>query len=65
MEEVCKGGPEVLFVGCSKANEVCLTEQARRFLTQRSIRCEVRSAVQLIDDYNRSKGRKAALIHVM
>src|SRR6185295_10972102 len=27
MEEVCKGGPEVLFVGCSKANEVCLTEQ--------------------------------------
>lgn len=65
LEEVCKGGPEVLFVGCAKANEVCLTEQAQRFLAQRSIRCEVVSAVQLVDDYNKSKARKAALIHVM
>jgi glucokinase len=65
LEEVCKGGPEVLFVGCAKAGEVRLTEQAQRFLAQRSIRCEVRSAVQLVDDYNRSKRRKAALIHVL
>ncbi len=65
LEEVCKGGPEVLFVGCAKANEVCLTDQARRFLAHRSIRCEIVSAVQLVDDYNRSKARKAALIHVM
>ena len=41
LEEVCKGGPEVLFVGCAKANEVVLTEQAQRFLAQRSIRCEI------------------------
>ena len=65
LEEVCKGGPEVLFVGCAKANEVVLTEQAQRYLAQRSIRCEVISAVQLVDEYNRSKARKAALIHVM
>ena len=65
LEEVCKGGPEVLFVGCAKANEVCLTDQARRFLAHRSIRCEIVSAVQLVDDYNRSKARKAALIDVM
>jgi glucokinase len=65
LEQVCKGGPEVLFVGCAKPDEVRLTEQAQRYLAQRSIRCEVVSAAQLVDDYNRSRARKAALIHVM
>jgi len=65
LEEVCKGGPEVLFVGCAKADEVKLTERAQRYLAQRSIHCEILSAVQLVDDYNRSKVRKAALIQVM
>ena len=64
LEEVCKGGPEVLFVGCTKPNEVVLTEQAQRYLSQRSIRCEILPAVQLVDLYNKSKARKAALIHV-
>ena len=64
LEEVCKGGPEVLFIGCAKANEVVLTEQAQRYLSQRSIRCEILPAVQLVDVYNKSKARKAALIHV-
>lgn len=58
LEDVCKGGPEVLFVGGSKANEVRLSDQAQRYLAQRSIRCEVRSAVQFVDDYNRSKGAR-------
>jgi glucokinase len=64
IEEVCKGGPEVLFVGCTKANEISLSEQAQRFLSQRSIRCEILPAVQLVEVYNKSKARKAALIHV-
>ena len=64
LEEVCKGGPEVLFIGCPKANDAVLTEQAQRYLTQRSIRCEILPAVQLVDLYNKSKARKAALIHV-
>jgi len=65
VEEVCKGGPEILFVGCAKPNEVTLSELAQRYLAQRSIRYEVLSAVQFVDDYNKSKARKAALIHVM
>ena len=64
LEDVCKGGPEVLFVGCTKSAGVTLTEPAQRFLNQRSIRCEILPAVQLVDMYNKSKARKAALIHV-
>jgi len=64
LEEVCRGGPEVLFVGCARPNEVVLTEQGQRYLSQRSIRCEILSAAQLVDVYNKSKARKAALIHV-
>ena len=41
-----------------------LTEQAQRYLSQRSIRCEILPAVQLVDVYNKSKSRKSALIHV-
>jgi len=64
IEEVCKGGPEVLFVGCTKAREIVLTEAAQRYLNQRSIRYEILPAVQLVDLYNKSKARKVALIHV-
>src|SRR5208283_660435 len=41
LEEVCKGGPEVLFIGCTKADSVVLSEQAQRYLSQRSVRCEI------------------------
>ncbi len=64
LEEICRGGPEVLYIGCAKPNEVVLTEPAQRYLSQRSIRCEILPAVQLVDVYNKSKARKAALIHV-
>jgi glucokinase len=64
LEEVCKGGPEVLFVGCTKPAEIVLGEPAQRYLRQRSIRCEILPAVQLVDFYNKSKARKAALIHM-
>jgi glucokinase len=64
LEEVCKGGPEVLFIGCAKADQVRLADQAQHYLAQRSIRCEIHSAAQLVNAYNKSKTRKAALIHV-
>ncbi len=41
IEEVCRGGPEVLFVGCTKTGEIALSESGRSgILSQRSIRCE-------------------------
>jgi glucokinase len=64
LEKVCKGGPEVLFIGAGKSSKVELTEDARRFLAQRSIKCEIQPTAKAVESYNRSKLRKATLIHV-
>ena len=64
MKKVCRGGPEILFIGAGKSGKVELTEDARRFLAQRSIQCEILPTVKAVESYNRSKLRKAALIHV-
>ena len=64
LEKVCRGGPEVLFIGAGKSGKVELTEDARRFLAQRSIQCEILPTAKAVESYNRSKLRKAALIHV-
>ena len=64
LEKVCRGGPEVLFVGSGKSGRLKLTEEAHRYLVQRSIQCEILPTGKLADRYNKSKLRKAALIHV-
>jgi glucokinase len=64
LAKVCKGGPEILFVGAGKSGQVELTEDARRFLAQRLIRCEVQPTVKAVESYNKSNRRKAALMHV-
>jgi glucokinase len=64
LEKLCRGGPEVLFIGAGRAGEVQLTEDARRFLAQRSIKCEIQPTVKAVESYSKSKLRKAALIHV-
>ena len=64
LEKVCKGGPEVLFVGAGKSGKVELTEDARRFLAQRAIKCEIQPTVKAVESYNKSKLRKATLMHI-
>ncbi len=64
LAEVCKGGPEVLFIGSDKSVEMRLSSPGQRFLSQRSIHCEILTGVQMLDAYNKSKTRKAALIRV-
>ena len=64
LENVCKGGPAVLFIGTGKEGKGELTEDGQRYLTQRSIRFEILPTTKLIEAYNKSKQRKAALIHV-
>ena len=61
---MCKGRPGGAADRLRKAEEVALSEQAQRYLSQRSIRCEIVPAAQFVDVYNKSKARKAALIHV-
>jgi len=64
LEKVCKGGPAVLFLGAGKSGKLVLTDDGRRYLAQRSIQCEIQPTAKAVDAYNRSKLRKAALIHV-
>ncbi len=64
LERVCRGGPEVLFVGTGHSGQTELTEEARRYLSQRSIECRALPTPQVAEAYNQSEQRKAALIHV-
>ena len=54
----------MLFIGAGKSGKVELTEDARRFLAQRSIKCEIQPTVKAVESYNSSKLRKATLMHV-
>ncbi len=64
LQKVCRGGPEILFVGAGKEGKVELSQEAQRYLSQRAIRCEVLPTAQAVEAYNGSKQRKAALMHV-
>ncbi|MEN6405010.1 MAG: ROK family protein [Thermoguttaceae bacterium] len=64
LEKVCRGGPEILFVGAGKSSQVELTEDAQRYLAQRSIQFELLPTDKAVERYNRSKQRKAALMHI-
>ena len=64
LEIVCRGGPEVLFIGTGRAGKAELTEDSRKYLAQRSIRCEVLPTPEIVEAYNCATQRKATLIHV-
>lgn len=64
LEEVCRGGPELLIVGSGNDGDLEVTDDARRFLSQRSIKLEVLSTPAAVDAYNKSTQRKAAMLHV-
>jgi glucokinase len=64
LRKVCRGGPEVLFLGAGQQGKMELTAEAERYLGQRAIRCEMLPTAAAAEAYNRSKQRKAALMHV-
>ena len=64
VERVCQGGPEVVFIGTGESACLSLNAEAQRYLDQRSIHWEAMPTRQVVDAYNRSKRRKAAIIHV-
>ena len=58
LQKVCRGGPEILFVGAGKEGKIELGEEAQRYLSQRAIRCEVLPTPEAVEAYNRSKQRR-------
>jgi len=64
LEKVCRGGPEIVFVGTGESGSLKVSEEALRYLSQRSIECKAVPTPQLAEVYNKSAKRKAAVIHV-
>ena len=64
LERLCKGGPEIVFIGSGHSCKVELNDEGRRYLSQRSIECQVAPTPKAVEAFNACNGRKAALIHV-
>ena len=64
LDKVCKGDPEVLFIGTGQSGFVELTDEGQQFLQERGIKFQSLPTPQIIEPYNGSRQRKAALIHV-
>jgi glucokinase len=64
LERICRGGPEIVFVGSGHQGQMTLNADAELFLSQRRIRLEVARTSELAEAYNACSERKAALIHV-
>jgi glucokinase len=62
LRDLCRGGPEILFIGAGKEGKVDLSDEAQQYLSRRAIRLEVLPTTQAVEAYNRSKQRKAALM---
>jgi glucokinase len=61
---VCKGGPEILFIGAGACGQLEMSDEAKRFLDLRRIKFKILSNSQAVASYNKSKRRRAALLHV-
>jgi hypothetical protein len=62
--KVCRGGPEVLFVGTGHSGQIEVTEEAKQYLSQRAIELRAVPTPEVAEAYNKSDQRKAAVIHV-
>ncbi|MFP4053471.1 MAG: ROK family protein [Phycisphaerae bacterium] len=64
VRKVCKGGPEVLFIGIGFDQPVAVSEEAVRFCRDRHMECEIGPTGEIVEAYNCCKRRKAALLRV-
>ena len=64
LARTCKSDPDVLIIGTGQEGTAELTEDGSAFLKDRGIRVKALPTPRAIREYNRTKGRKAALIHV-
>jgi len=62
--KLCRGGPEVVFIGTGHQDGLQLTDDARQFFSQRRIQLQLHPTPELAAPYNACKQRKAALVHL-
>jgi hypothetical protein len=64
LRKACKGKPDLLVIGTGQEGGAALTREGKGFLKQRGIRFKALRTPAATREYNKAKGRKAALIHV-
>jgi len=64
LSRVCKGGPEILFIGTHNDTSAELDKEGRSYMQDRCIDYKIMPAPKAIGAYNKSKKRKAAIIQV-
>ena len=64
LEKVCRGGPQVLFVGAGHSEQLELTEEGAEFLRRRAIEVRRSATPQAAREFNASTQRRAGLFHV-
>lgn len=65
LKRICKGGPEVLFLGTGYSDQVTLPSPSQRWLERRLIEYHVLPTAEAVAAYNECDRRKAGLLHVM
>jgi glucokinase len=64
IQKVCRGGPEVLFVGTGRSSHVRVAKNTVESLRSEAIDLHVLTTPKAIQAYNACKQRKAILLHV-
>jgi glucokinase len=63
IRKVCRGGPEVVFVGTGDDGQLTLTDDAQLFLRRRAIALEQLPTRKAVKAFNKSKLHKAGVFH--
>ncbi len=64
LAKACKGDPELLVIGTGQDGTAALNEEGAAFLKERGIEVKALPTPRAIKEFNKAKGRKAALLHV-
>jgi hypothetical protein len=64
LDRLCKGRPQVVFVGTGQYGAAELADGAADHLRKQGIECRAMPTPDLLEAYNRTARPKAALIHV-
>lgn len=62
--KLCRGGPEIVFIGTGSENTLDVPEIISRYLQERLIKCEVLPTPEAVQAFNRCDHRKAGLFHL-
>jgi hypothetical protein len=64
LKKICKGRPKKVFIGTGQSGEAELTQDGQEYLHEHAIDLCVQTTPQVVEEYNKYRELKAALIHV-